>query len=259
MDELFDFHCWVGSYELRLPNEPSEPLWMAAPFPRLHLTGPAKRVRPRREALDKVVDLLAGLKMPKLERDSREWGERFGYGEETADMVRRQLRDGTPRGVEPDPEEFAALGRIVSAASKQIGMLGWQDVGPPEIGHSECLNNWIVLAWNIQLVFQAPRISNGPAKVGDLGVFLVNAPKSGTAISIRPSDANAAVIYHAARMVAAGTAFQTCAQCRTPFLAGGMRGKKKKRAGSRFCSDQCRWDFNNARLAKRRRPAAARA
>ena len=256
MDELFDFSCWVGSYELRYPDEPDLGMWMLEnPIPHLFLTGPAKRVKPKRASVDRLVNVLANLQMPKWERDWADWGAWFDW--HTRDDVVKADDFRAPimptANFEPDSHEFALLKTIVSSFSKQIGMLHWREAEPPQIGDSECLSKWIGLAWNIQRVFQAPGSPNKPAKVGNLGIFLVNTPNSGTAIRIRPSDTRAAVIYHAARMVAEGTAFQTCAQCQTPYLAGGMRGKKKKRAGSRFCSDQCRWTFNNARLAKRRR------
>jgi hypothetical protein len=262
MEELFNFSCWVGRYELRLPDKPDD--WMTAPIPRLHLTGPAKLRRPKREALDYVVGLLAQLKMPKWQKDYPEWKAELDdwptYPEGGLVIDQRDEEGytylGRPKLFEPDPQEMAALGRIVSAASKHIGMLQWGRMEwPPEIGQSEDISNWISLASSIKRVFRTARDSDRTysRRIGDLGIFLVDAPSGGTAISVRPGDTSAAVVYHAARMVAAGTAFQTCVQCRSQFLAGGIRGKKKKRAGSKFCSDPCRWDFNNAKLAKRRR------
>jgi hypothetical protein len=47
-------------------------------------------------------------------------------------------------------------------------------------------------------------------------------------------------------MIARGTISQVCEHCGNTFLSGGAgRGKEKKRSGSRFCSDECRWQHHN--------------
>src|SRR5262245_50615477 len=64
-----DFQCWLGSYEIlhkdKLP--PGMEFGGLTPpnTPVLVQTGPLKRVRPKREALDYAVGLLLKIKMPK--------------------------------------------------------------------------------------------------------------------------------------------------------------------------------------------------
>ena len=62
-------------------------------------------------------------------------------------------------------------------------------------------------------------------------------------LHLRPENTQAALIYHAAQMIAGGTTFQTCEVCGTSFFGGGPA--REKRAGALFCSDKCRWTHHN--------------
>jgi hypothetical protein len=69
-------------------------------------------------------------------------------------------------------------------------------------------------------------------------------------LHIHPKSTRAALIYRAAQMVAQGTASQVCKHCGTLFLEGGERDHRKKRAGSRFCGDKCRYEYHNEKRRK---------
>ena len=86
--------------------------------------------------------------------------------------------------------------------------------------------------------------------VGKLGIFLVPDKDGRPVLALRPHDFQGALKLYAARMIATGTTFQICEHCKTPFLNGGARGKK--RGDSRFCSDECRYGFHNAKRRKRK-------
>jgi hypothetical protein len=44
---------------------------------------------------------------------------------------------------------------------------------------------------------------------------------NGASLHLRPKNTQAALIYHAAQMIAGGTTFQTWEVCGTPFFSGG--------------------------------------
>jgi len=81
-------------------------------------------------------------------------------------------------------------------------------------------------------------------------VHLVPDGKGHRRLALKPGDLAEALILHAARKIATGTKFQVCDQCKGPFLTGGAAGTKRKRSDARFCSDPCRWSFNNERRRK---------
>src|SRR5262249_52403206 len=111
----------------------------------------------------------------------------------------------------------------------------------------ESLEHWINTARDIQGMFsevEARRKVQGDVEsaVGQLTIVL--ALKSNEAsMLLRPENTQAALIYHAAQMIAGGTTFQTCEVCGTPFLGGGPG--REKRARAFFCSDKCRWTHHN--------------
>ena len=86
--------------------------------------------------------------------------------------------------------------------------------------------------------------------IGELEIFLVPDKDGKPVLALRPQDFQDALILYAARMIATGTTFQICEHCKSPFLSGGARGKK--RGDSRFCSDECRYGFHNAKRRKRK-------
>jgi hypothetical protein len=89
--------------------------------------------------------------------------------------------------------------------------------------------------------------------VGEVGIFLVRDKTGKLGVALRPEDLAQALILYAARMVAIGTRSHTCENCGNLFLSGGVgRGKDKKRADARFCSDRCRWTYHNEQNRKSR-------
>jgi hypothetical protein len=85
----------------------------------------------------------------------------------------------------------------------------------------------------------------------EVGVYLIPDEHGGRRLVLRPRDETQALVLQAARRLATGTEMLFCDHCNTGFLSGGPgRGKNKRRAGARFCSDKCRWDHNNERRRK---------
>jgi hypothetical protein len=121
---------------------------------------------------------------------------------------------------------------------------------PDDVGYAfyfESLETWIDLAGWVQRIFAIrEQKKDFDIPVGPLSVFLSNRTHQPIAMHIRPDTTHEALLYIAARMIAQGTTFQTCNKCGKPFLEGGERGgRNKKRAGSRFCSDKCRYEYHN--------------
>jgi hypothetical protein len=88
-------------------------------------------------------------------------------------------------------------------------------------------------------------------EVGELGIYLVPDKENKPVLALRPQDLQAALKLCAARMIATGTTFNICENCKTPFLSGGIRGRNK-RGDARFCSDECRYKFHNESRRKAR-------
>jgi hypothetical protein len=100
-----------------------------------------------------------------------------------------------------------------------------------------------------------PARSDLSKRVGVVGVHLIP-DKNGTKLAIRPDDLMQALVLYAARMIAAGTGLNTCLNCNLPFLEGGGRDRRnRKRAGSRFCSEKCRYGYHNELRRKTARKA----
>ena len=157
----------------------------------------------------------------------------------------------------PDPDELAFLERNVLAIAKHVGLLG-TILNPTNfeiLGHHvepdhELVLDWFQIARRIQMMFAGLR---RPVEmpVGSIFIYVSYKPDGSRSMVVRPPFTDAALIYRAAQMVAGGTISQTCEHCGSPFLSGGARREKeKKRDGSRFCSDGCRWGYHNEKRRK---------
>jgi hypothetical protein len=88
-------------------------------------------------------------------------------------------------------------------------------------------------------------------QVGQIGVLLVPSKDGKPLLALRPETLQDALILYGARMIATGTTFNICENCKTPFLSGGTRFRNK-RADARFCSSACRWRWHNEERRKAR-------
>lgn len=96
-----------------------------------------------------------------------------------------------------------------------------------------------------------PNDPPGAQRVGLVGIYLLPDKSGGRKLALRPHSLSGALGLCAARMIATGTTFNSCEHCKAPFLGGGAgRGRNKKRADARFCSDACRWGYHNASRRK---------
>jgi hypothetical protein len=238
-DTPMDFQCYVGRYELRRIDELSEKdrkyISDSPNVRRLVQVGRAKLMRPKREALDMAVGLLLKTRMPK-------WVNAMVASDATL-----------AKEMAPEADELADLERNVLAISRHVGMLkaGWKT--DPEIEtdlgyrHHESILDWFRVARWIQEMFgRAARLKRGfdSPTLSTLRLFIGHKSDGTHSIHIRPDSTKDALVYHAARMIAGGTTFQTCEHCGEPFLGGGM-GRGAKRGDARFCTDKCRSAFHN--------------
>jgi hypothetical protein len=97
----------------------------------------------------------------------------------------------------------------------------------------------LYLPWKLEFAWPHPKAQ----EVGEIGVFLVPGENNEPLLALRPRDLRQALTLCAARMISAGTTFNICRHCKTSFLSGGSRGKK--RSDARFCSDKCRYSYHN--------------
>ncbi|MFH1344081.1 MAG: hypothetical protein ABIL01_23220 [Pseudomonadota bacterium] len=289
-EPLFDFQCWVGKYEIRRFDELPETTNMAAfaaeiygssaaeflqsdfdappDAPYLLQVGPAKSLRPSRKVLDHAVGLLLQTEMSELHRARWDrWND-----------IRKRLKSATSRlkelseldrirseSINFDPDQLSGLKRNVLAIARCLGMLN-VGVGIPDrdefdsnVTPCESLHDWIAAANTVQLIFSLRNFQEFdlPPQViaphDHLSLLLSSRP---VRLHIQPSSTRAALIYHAAQMVAQGTSSRTCNKCGKPFLEGGERDpRNKKRAGSRFCGDKCRYGFHNEARRKAKNSA----
>ena len=253
-EPLADFQCYVAKYEIRplawvegmedLEPEPSN-------MPQLVKIGPGKLLKPKPEAVSYAVLLLLQTKMPKWRaaQVERNVDLRTRFGPQRAPESESAYRAAASEPIEMDAEEFLKLKLNVLKIARDIGMLHFDirmlhvGIAPPD-GWQESLLYWIELASWVQTIFQTDDEEYeqlGPRAVGNLQILL--APGS---VQVVPATTNDALIYRAAEMVAHGTTARKCDKCGTPFLEGGERANgNKKRAGSRFCSDKCRYEYHN--------------
>ncbi|MET4245486.1 hypothetical protein [Bradyrhizobium sp. RT10b] len=279
-EPLFDFQCRVGKYEIRRFDELPEKTNMAAfaaeiygssaaeflqsdfdappDAPYLLQVGPAKSLRPSRKILDYAVGLLMQTEVSALHRAQGDRWSDIRKRLKSATSRRKELSELDKIRNEPinfNPYQLSTLKRNVLAIARCIGMLNVgegipdRDEFDSNVTPCESLHNWIAAANTVQLIFSLRTFDEFdlPPQViaphDHLSLLLSNRP---VRLHIQPSSTRAALIYHAAQMVAQGTTSRTCNKCDKPFLEGGERDpRNKKRAGSRFCSDKCRYEFHN--------------
>jgi hypothetical protein len=120
--------------------------------------------------------------------------------------------------------------------------------------------DWYRVARRLRLMFEG-KYNRGEDRIwpdpvaqyqGDLGFFLVPDRGNRPVLKLRPHTFGDALILYAARMIAAGTTLNHCKNCNGPFLSGGSRERRKKRADATFCSDECRWKYHNEARRKAR-------
>jgi hypothetical protein len=112
---------------------------------------------------------------------------------------------------------------------------------------------WFALAHRLRAMFEGKTVlpnrdwkwpHPGARWQGNVGIYLVPGANKKPMLAIRPNNLDEALVLYAARMIATGTTFNICENCKTPFLSGGARGRNK-RSDSRFCSSECRWKHHN--------------
>lgn len=222
-------------------------------MPHLVQVGPAKLIRPAPKALTYAVGLLLQTKMPK-------WLAAKGI---KPDQIYSPVIISDEEDDDLDPEELSTLQRNVLVIARHIGMLTGGGPDPQtnfdidddrHVFYHESLRTWMVLAQRLQRIFTIrEHEKHFDLPVGLLDIFLSNRPRQPVSMHIRPGDTHEALLYFAATMIARGTVVQTCDQCGKAFLEGGDRDRRnKKRAGSRFCSDPCRWRYHNEERRKAR-------
>ena len=228
-DAEMDFQAYVAAgYELRRADEFPERIDPHSGLRHLVPVGKPRLVRPRRKALDFAVGLLLQTPKPPL-----------------------------TSGRNPNADEIVHLERNALAIAKHVGLLTAQR--DPQNSYSkrgehnhESLWWWLRLAQVIESMFRRPAQA-AEFPVGSLTLYHACKPDGSRSMAVRPRSIEGVLTYHAAQMSAKGTESRTCEHCGTTFLSGGAgRGTDKKRSGSRFCSDECRWRHHNESRRKAR-------
>ena len=255
-EPLLDFQCYVGKYEIWRSDELPPPLEQyprVEPhnMPYLVEIGSAKLVTPPRKRLEAAVGWLLQTPIAKWEKAFGRWANKLYELDQQFEHDVALEKCGE---IDLDPEEFSNFKRNVLLISHHLGLLGGRGdkhgvkeiEADPDYPIHQSLDRWVLLALLIQSMFlgRGPRSAKNEKEVGNLSLYLSYEAGAPT-IQMRPRDLHDALIYCAALMIARGTTAQTCNKCGTPFLEGGERTGKKRRSGSRFCSDKCRYEYHN--------------
>jgi hypothetical protein len=232
-----DFHASVAQdYELRRRPERDSPS--------VQSVGKSRLMRPTRNAMNYAVELLLRTPLPELLIDRRV--EKLGG-----------IPMRTGRRKYPEADQIAALEQNALAIARRIGLLEWElNPRAPAASERESMWGWFDLARDIQQMFsgrfvggQSPiQIDEWP--VGTLTIYISLKSGRPSSMTVRPGCTRDALRYHAAQMVTSGTRSQPCKWCKGPLLIGGPRARGKKKEGARFCSERCRWHYNNDRRKK---------
>ena len=242
-DLEMDYQTSVArDYELR-----RRPEWKA---PSVQSIGESKLVKPTRNAMDYAVRLLLRTPLPELRFH---WPPALipAKGQQ---ITAEQLEAVRPKRKYPEADQIAPLEQNALAIARRIGLLHTDlNQERPYVSQRESIWDWFFLAQDIQGAFNG-RLHGVPIEwehpVAHLSVYLSYKSGRPSSMTVRPASIHAALLYHAAQLITSGTKTKPCRQCSTLFLIGGSRDWGKKKAGARFCSDECRWDFNNARRKK---------
>jgi len=129
----------------------------------------------------------------------------------------------------------------------------------------DSLFTWRDIASKLRLMFEGKKYISDPEnwrgplievrwpdpdaqEVGEIGIYLVPGPDGKPTLSLKPQELQAALTLCAARMIATGTTFTTCLNCKTPFLRGGQ---SDRRGDAVFCDSRCKSEYHNK---ERRKP-----
>lgn len=260
-----DFECYVyPSLDVGAPPadmlslisirgpEPSNTPWF---YPK----GEPKRVTPNREQWDSAVGMLLRLKMPKHDHEMKQ-RRTWINPEKMSSATLKELQDSYFLNIPPplDPDELALLNKVAMSVARKFGMMSdglHEFPGVYDKNHNEWLTagpqsmlQWLRVADNIQQVFGARKhvLADIGIPLSELTVFLVK-PKVGQMnVVIRPRSLSDALCYWATLMVGRGLEVQECLHCSAPIMAGGGRGRGRKRQGTLYCNTKCKNAYHNA-------------
>jgi len=152
---------------------------------------------------------------------------------------------------------------VALKVARAVGAVYGADVFRPPGGErvGEPVSVWSSLAIELRHMFEGRLVSAfgkeyrwpDPAAQdkGELKFLLVPDKNNKPVLALRPHDIRDALKLYAARMIATGTTFNICENCKAPFLSGGTRFHNK-RGDARFCSNDCRWKWHNEARRKAR-------
>lgn len=130
--------------------------------------------------------------------------------------------------------------------------------------YGDSLFTWRDIASKLRLMFEGKKYISDPEnwrgpqievrwpdpdaqEVGEIGIYLVPGPDGKPTLSLKPQELQAALTLCAARMIATGTTFTTCLNCKTPFLRGGQ---SDRRSDAVFCTSRCKSEYHNKERRK---------
>lgn len=187
--------------------------------------GKCEAVRPKSQALDMAIKLLVERKTTSLETAAVKIARAVG-----------PLSRSANKGSHENLYGWLHLERVLRSVFQGRGALlpqfGGYEVSEQNMSERE--------KREIELLSQNHLSVN---------VLLLPDKQGNQKLTLRPQDLMHALVLQAARKRATGTTFHVCEECNGPFLTGGVGGRGK-RADARFCSDPCRWAFNNERRRK---------
>jgi hypothetical protein len=200
--------------------------------------------------------------MPEAERPLA-FGEIIPIGETKSQRPKATALELSIRGL-VEFKDILLFNTVALKVARALGSIGGVSKIKTTRPHGDKLFDWYLLARRLRLMFEGKYKPAWPTSEqytwphpiaqhqGDLGIFLVPDKDNRPVFALRPHDLAGALILYAARMIAAGTTLNSCKNCNGPFLSGGSRERRKKRADATFCSDECRWKYHNEARRKAR-------
>lgn len=254
MQEIdMDFEWPRASYRLASPKE-YEKAWASAHdgsrlisrYGALVVTGKPHMHKPTTKELNHAVQLLATANDSTL----------ANYALLVARTVGLLFGDSRPGDFEAlDRWEGVSDGlRTIIGAddSRGAGLGAWNNVQiKADSYRKRDVNEPIFPGHKAELIGRVLDVKKGQfPTVGTMDLVFVTKGREKPKIAFRPQTLIDAFTLHAARLATGGASLRHCEFCSNSFVTGGKHASGQKIASARFCSDQCRSDFHNARKKK---------
>jgi hypothetical protein len=141
---------------------------------------------------------------------------------------------------------------VALKCARAVGKIYFRDGDPISVWQDNAHKLRQMFAGKKELLWHRPKAEvqwphPWAQEIGELGIYLVPGPDGKPRLSLKPRDLQDALTLCAARMIATGTTFATCLNCKSPFLRGGQ---SERRGDAVFCNSRCKSEYHNKQRRK---------